>query len=121
MREPVSVKLARRDRLAELTVYFAAFLVCAAFVWIVGDLVRGGMAHLSWNFLVESPRDAGRAGGIGSILVSTALILLVALTVALPLGWTTAALLAEYVPADDGFGYAVRYSLQVLAGVPSIV
>jgi phosphate transport system permease protein len=123
MAEAVFVKLmhARRDRVAKLTVYFAAFLVCAAFVWIVGDLVRGGMAHLSWDFLVDSPRDAGRAGGIGSILVSTALVLVVALMAALPLGWAAAALLAEYVPADGGFGYAVRYSLQVLAGVPSIV
>jgi phosphate transport system permease protein len=123
MAEAVFVKLmhAWRDRLAKLTVYCAAFLVCAAFVWIVGDLVRGGMAHLSWDFLVDSPRDAGRAGGIGSILVSTALVLVVALMAALPLGWAAAALLAEYVPADGGFGYAVRYSLQVLAGVPSIV
>jgi phosphate transport system permease protein len=118
-----SVKSAHayRDRLAELVVYFVAFLVCAAFVWITGDLVRGGIAHLSWDFLVDSPRNAGRAGGIGSILVSTALILLIALMVALPLGWTAAALLAEYMPASGSFGYTVRHSLQVLAGVPSII
>lgn len=123
MPDTVSAQLthSRRDRLAELIVYFAAFLVCAAFAWIIGDLIRGGIAHLSWDFLVDSPRDAGRGGGIGSILVSTALILAVALMAALPLGWATASLLAEYVPADAGFGYAVRYSLQVLAGVPSIV
>ncbi len=123
MPETVPVKLihSRRDCLVEWTVYSVAFLVCATFVWIAGDLVRGGIAHLSWDFLVDSPRDAGRAGGIGSILVSTVLILAVALMVALPLGWATAALLAEYVPADSSFGLAVRYSLQVLAGVPSIV
>lgn len=111
----------RRDRLVEWTVYSIAFLVCAAFAWIVGDLIRGGIAHLSWDFLVDSPRDAGRTGGIGPILVSTVLILVVAMIVALPLGWTTAALLAEYIPADGGFGQAVRYSLHVLASVPSIV
>lgn len=123
MPDKVSVQFthSRRNCLAELIVYFAAFLVCAAFAWIIGDLVRGGMTYLSWDFLVESPRDAGRGGGIGSILVSTALVLAVALMAALPLGWATAALLAEYVPAGAGFGYTVRYSLQVLAGVPSIV
>lgn len=123
MPDKVSVQFthSRRNRLAELIVYFAAFLVCAAFAWIIGDLVRGGMTYLSWDFLVDSPRDAGRGGGIGSILVSTALVLAVALMAALPLGWATAALLAEYVPAGAGFGYTVRYSLQVLAGVPSIV
>lgn len=112
---------AHRDRFARLAIYLVAFIVCAAFVWILSDIVRGGMAHLSWNFLVESPRDAGRAGGIGSILASTALVLLVALAVALPLGWTTAALIAEYVSAGSSFGHVVRYSLQVVAAVPSIV
>lgn len=109
------------DRLVQIFVYLAVLTVCAVFLWILVDLLRGGFAHLSWNFLIESPRDAGRAGGIGSILVSTILILLVALGAALPLAWTTAALLAEYVPATSKFGMLVRYSLQVLAGVPSIV
>lgn len=110
-----------RDRLVQLLVYAAVLVVCGVFVWILADLVRGGVAHLSLNFLVDSPRDAGRAGGIGPILVSTVLILLVALVVALPLAWATAVLLAEFVPATSKFGSIVRYSLQVLAGVPSIV
>jgi len=110
-----------RDRLVQCIIYLAVLFVCAVFLWILFDLVRGGIAHISWDFLTESPRDAGRAGGIGSILVSTLLILLVALVAALPLAWTTAILLAEYVPVTSKFGSIVRYSLQVLAGVPSIV
>ena len=110
-----------RDRLVQCVIYFAVLFVCAVFSWILFDIIRGGIAHISWEFLTESPRDAGRAGGIGSILVSTLLILLVALVAALPLAWTTAILLAEYVPVTSKFGVTVRYSLQVLAGVPSIV
>ena len=41
----------RRDRFAQFAIYTVAFLVCAAFVWILSDLVLGGAAHLSWNFL----------------------------------------------------------------------
>ncbi len=110
-----------RDRLVQGLIYIAVLFVCAVFSWILFDLVSGGLAHISWEFLMDSPRDAGRAGGIGSILISTLLILLVALVAALPLAWTTAILLAEYVPATSKFGVTVRYSLQVLAGVPSIV
>lgn len=110
-----------RDRLMQCAIYLAVLFVCTVFSWILFDLVRGGIAHISWGFLTESPLDAGRAGGIGSILVSTLLILLVALVAALPLAWTTAVLLAEYVPVSSKFGVTVRYSLQVLAGVPSIV
>ena len=123
MAETVSMKSVRthRDCFAQAAIYCVALLVCAAFVWILSDIARGGMAHLSWNFIVDSPRDAGRAGGIGSILVSTGLVLVIALIAALPLGWTTAALLAEYVSAGSGFGGAVRDSLQVLAAFTPIV
>jgi phosphate transport system permease protein len=117
----INRRILLRDRLAQLLVYLAVFFVSAVFMWILVDLIRGGIAHLSWNFLIDSPRDAGRAGGIGSILISTLLILVVALVVALPLAWTTAAFLAEFVPVTSKFGAMVRYSLQVLAGVPSIV
>ena len=110
-----------RDRLAGWTIYLIAFFVSATFIWIVSDLIRGGITHVSWGFLIDAPRNAGRAGGIAPILVSTGLILLVALIVALPLGWMTAMFLAEFIPAHSSFGSAVRYSLQVLAAVPSIV
>ena len=109
------------DRLVQGCIYLAVMTICGMFLWMLSDLVRGGFAHLSLGFLLEPPRDAGRAGGIGSILVSTLWILLVALVAALPLAWATAALLAEYVSIASRFGMLVRYSLQVLAGVPSIV
>ena len=110
-----------RELSVQSLVYLAALLVSAIFIWILSDLVRGGIAHLSWEFLTESPRDAGRAGGIASILVSTILILLVALVTAIPLAWATAVLLAEFIPITSLFGKVVRFSLYVLAGVPSIV
>jgi phosphate transport system permease protein len=111
----------RQDRIAQWSIYAAVFLVSAVFLWILSDLVRGGIEHLSWSFLMDSPQNAGRGGGISSILVSTILVLLIALVAALPLGWAAAVMLAEYVPARGRFGYTVRYSLQILAAVPSIV
>jgi phosphate transport system permease protein len=107
--------------MAQWSIYAAAFLVSAVFLWILSDLARGGIEHLSWSFLMDSPQNAGRGGGISSILVSTILVLLIALVVALPLGWAAAVMLAEYVPAGSRFGNTVRYSLQILAAVPSIV
>jgi phosphate transport system permease protein len=109
------------DRLAAAIVWISASLIAAAFLWIVGSVVIQGWSQLSWTFLIDSPQDAGRAGGIGSILVSTLLILTVCLAVAVPLGIGTAMLLAEFTRAGGWFGRVVRYSLDVLAGVPSIV
>lgn len=114
-------RLLYRDHLAQWLIYLAVLMVSAVFIWILSDLMRGGISHLSWSFLTESPRDAGRSGGVGPILISTFWILLVALAAALPLAWTAAILLAEFVSSSSRFGIAVRFSLQVLAGVPSIV
>ncbi len=110
-----------RDLLATACVWLAASGVTVVFLWILGDLVRHGAGQLSWSFLVEAPSSAGRAGGIGPILVSTAWILAVCLAVSLPLGFGTAVLLAEISVPEEAFGRFVRRSLDVLAGVPSIV
>lgn len=109
------------DRVACALVWSAALLITGVFLWIVGDLVRQGLPHLSWSFLTEAPLDAGRAGGIGPILVSTLLILAVCMAVSIPIGVGTAVLLSEYTRGRGWFGRLIRRSLDVLAGVPSIV
>lgn len=95
-------------------------LVAGVFAWILFELVRQGAGRLSWEFLFAAPRDAGRAGGLGPILVSTLLILGVCMAACLPLGVGTAVLLSE-AAGEGGFARAVRRSLDVLSGVPSIV
>ena len=96
----------------------ALFLV---FGWIIGDLLLKGASHLSWQFFIAEPESAGREGGIAPIIVSTVLILAVALVVALPLGLASAVWLAEYRQGSQRFGQLIRLSLDTLAGVPSIV
>jgi len=96
-------------------------IVTGVFVWLLGDIIWHGIGQISWRFLTEAPRNAGRAGGIGPIIVSTLLILAVCIAVAMPLGVGTAVLLAEFTSSDNLFGRLVRRSLDVLAGVPSIV
>ncbi|CAE6517263.1 Phosphate transport system permease protein PstA [Nitrosomonas nitrosa] len=110
-----------RDLTIQVLIYSAIVCVSGVFLWILFDLIRGGSALLSWQFLTDVPRDAGRAGGISSILASTLLVLLIALLAALPISWATAILLTEFIPAESPFGRWVRYSLQVLACVPSII
>ncbi|MGH8543540.1 MAG: phosphate ABC transporter permease PstA [Gammaproteobacteria bacterium] len=109
------------DRLLAGAVWLAAAAVIGVFLWLLTDLLREGANALSFRFLVDEPRDAGRAGGIAPILVSTLLILGVCLTVALPLSLCCAAYLAEYTRREDRAGRTVRVSLEVLAGMPSIV
>lgn len=110
-----------RERIASVVVWSAATLVTAVFLWLLGDILWHGLNHISWTFLTAPPRNAGREGGIGPILVSTMLILAVCLCVSLPIGTGTAVLLSEFTTDTGLFGRLIRRSLDVLAGVPSIV
>lgn len=109
------------DRLATVLVWSAALGVTAVFFWLLTDIFANGAGRISWSFLTTAPRNAGREGGIAPILAVTGLILAVCMAVSLPLGLGTAILLAEFSPAENLFGRLVRRSLDVLAGIPSIV
>ncbi len=116
-----SQKIAYTDILLSLLVWAAAISVTAVFIWLLMDLVWHGTGKLSWEFLTTEPQDAGRSGGIASILVSTMLLLGVCLAVAVPLGLGTAIFLAEFTVVDNWFGRLVRRNLDMLASVPAIV
>jgi phosphate transport system permease protein len=108
------------DRVATVTVWAIAAVVAGVFACILADVVWQGAPRISWSFLVELPRNAGRDGGLGSVLVSTSLILAVCMAAAIPLGVATAVLLSEFA-AQGAFAAIVRRSLDVLAGIPSII
>jgi phosphate transport system permease protein len=112
---------ARYADLATIIVWAIALFVTAIFLWILSDIIWHGAGQLSWDFLTTEPHNAGRKGGIAPILVSTILILGVCMAVSIPIGVGTAVLLAEFTSTESAFGRLVRRSLDVLAGVPSIV
>lgn len=110
-----------RDSLLLAAVWSAAILVAATFAWLLADLLWQGAGRIDWSFILSAPRNAGRSGGIAPILVSTLLIVAVAIAVAAPLGLATAILLAEIVQRGSRTERWVGLSLDVLAGMPSIV
>jgi phosphate transport system permease protein len=109
------------DPLMTIIVWLATALVVSVFFWLLTDITMHGIAKFNWSFLVDEPENAGRDGGIGPVLVSTLLILGVALLATIPLGLGTAVYLGEYTRQGNPLAASIRMSLDVLAGVPSIV
>lgn len=99
----------------------AAGALIAVFAWVLTDVLDAGLARLTPTLLIEAPRQAGRAGGIAPVLVSTAMILLLCLVAVVPLGLATAVYLAEWRTRGVRAAALVRRSLDGLAAVPSIV
>ncbi|KJH73221.1 phosphate ABC transporter permease [Aliterella atlantica CENA595] len=102
-------------------IWSVVVLVTGALLWLLSDVFWHGIGQVSWEFLTAEPRNAGRDGGIAPIIVSTALIIGVCLAVSIPISIGTGILLAEFASHSSGLGLLVRLSLDILAGVPSIV
>ena len=109
------------DHLLGVLVWLSAFMIAGFFLWLLADMVCQGMERLSWDFLTTEPERSGRRGGIAPILVSTLAVLAITLAVAVPLGLATAIWFSEYTRVNSRSAVAIRFSLDVLAGVPSIV
>ncbi len=109
------------DRIFGAIVTSCALVVISALIWVLFDVVVKGTEHFTWSFLYEAPNDAGRTGGIGPMLVSTLLILVIALVVAVPLGLCLSVWLTEFAPNSSRFAQSTGVCLDILAGVPSIV
>ncbi|MCG6158120.1 phosphate ABC transporter permease PstA [Rubinisphaera margarita] len=99
----------------------AALVVAGMFGWILTDILYHGLTQLSWAFLTSEPQDAGRQGGISTILLSTLMILAITLVIVVPVSLSTAVGLAERRSRSVRFDRITRRSLDVLAACPSIV
>ena len=81
---------------------------------------RGAWALTDWEFLTESPRQVGRAGGIFPAIVGTLLLVIGAISVALPIGILAAIYLVEYT-REGPITRLLRVGVDNLNGTPSIV
>ena len=100
--------------------YAAAALVVAPLLFILGHLLGKGAAGLSWEFFTHMPKPVGElGGGMANAIVGTLLIVGLAAAIALPIGIAAGVYLAEY--GRGRFATLVRYTTDVLSGVPSIV
>lgn len=84
------------------------------------DLSGRGYAGLSPAYWTAGVADAGRAGGIAPVLVSTAGVLLVALFVSIPLSLGGAILCAEILIRRPRLSLAARRSFDVMVSAPSV-
>jgi len=114
---PINLK----DALLQGIIWFVVILITAIFAWLLFDVVQQGWQLLSFDFLRQAPLQAGRTGGIGPVLVSTAWVVLICLVVALPISIGAAIWLNRFTPANSRLSRSIRLLLDILAGVPSIV
>jgi len=98
----------------------AALGVVSILFMILGYLIYNGGHSLSWNFFTKLPTPVGETGGgMANAIVGSLKLLLLAALFGLPVGLLTGVYLAEF--GGKTFSFVVRYTNDLLNGVPSIV
>jgi len=100
--------------------HVAAALVVLPLLLIVWHLIEKGLGGLSLAFFTHLPKPVGEpGGGVANAIVGTLVLAGLAALIAVPVGVGAGLYLAEY--GDGRLGALVRYTADVLSGVPSIV
>ncbi|MGA8430848.1 MAG: phosphate ABC transporter permease PstA [Candidatus Sulfotelmatobacter sp.] len=118
--EPISLRRRVTDHVMTGVAVFTVVLVLAPLIAIFGYLVYKGVGSINWAFLTQTPKPVGEAGGgMANAIVGSVLILGIASIFGVPLGIGAGIYLAEF--GRNRLGDAIRFTADVLNGVPSIV
>jgi phosphate transport system permease protein len=110
-----------KNHLATGLAIVSTLLVVAPLVAIFGYLVFKGASSLNWAFFTQMPKPIGEVGGgMANAIAGSGLILAIASAIGIPIGIAAGIFLAEFARGTI-LGNAVRFTADVLNGVPSIV
>ena len=120
--QTTSGKRKRRDLMMRGSLLFGTLLALVPLFLVLFYAIKRGIGAWSGSFFTTDPTGAflGDPGGVKSALLGTLEIVGLAALIAIPIGVGVAVYLVEY-GRQTWFARAVRYFVDVLTGVPSIV
>jgi len=99
----------------------AALVGIFSLVWIIYEVALRGAGAINWEFFTRATAPPGmEGGGVGNAIVGTFLMTLLAVVIGVPVGLSAGIYLSEY-GADSRLAGAVRFSGNVMMGIPSII
>ncbi|HEX4425191.1 MAG TPA: phosphate ABC transporter permease PstA [Terriglobales bacterium] len=117
---PVSLYRRGMNALVTFAAAGAVIMVLAPLVAVFGYLVYKGIGSINFAFLTQIPKPPGESGGgMANAIAGSALILFLGSLAGVPIGIGAGIYLAEY--GRNTFGNMIRFTADVLNGVPSII
>ena len=116
-------RTARRKFVSGLVVFLCGLAVAVALVplfFVFAYVLQKGFSSLNWDFFTKMPKPVGESGGgMANAMLGTLYLIAIASVLAIPVGVIAGVYLSEY--GKKPFGSLVRFTADVLNGVPSIV
>ncbi len=107
------------DRITSTFVWFAAILTFFVLVFIIGYILINGIPYINAS-LFEFEYNSQNVSLIPA-LITTIMMVILSLAIALPFGIFTAIYLVEYAKKGNKLVKLVRVTTETLSGIPSIV
>ena len=118
--QPLSLRRRVTDKAMTAAAISTVIVVLAPLVAIFTYLVYKGVGSINWAFLTQTPKPVGEVGGgMANAIVGSLFILSIASIIGVPIGVGAGIYLAEF--GRNRLGAAIRFTADVLNGVPSIV
>lgn len=95
------------------------FVALGILLVILLYIAKQGIGSLTLQFLIDRPRPVGEGGGIGNAILGSLVLLGLSSVIGVPIGVATGVYLSEF--GDGRFGSLVRFLVDTLTGIPSIV
>ena len=102
------------------SIILSAFIVVLILGIIIFDITAKGIGTISWQFLIDFPRDGMTKGGILPAIIGTIYVTFITALFSIPFGVSCAIYLSEYAKEGKLTSF-IRAALKNLAGVPSII
>jgi phosphate transport system permease protein len=110
----------RKEKIAFTVIRVISFSSVMFLLTLLGYIFYKGSKVMNWQFLFDFPKNGFTEGGIFPSIVGTVYLIIGTMIFAVPTGVLAGIYFAEYAK-ENRFTDLLRISINVLAGVPSIV
>ncbi|TGK19399.1 phosphate ABC transporter permease PstA [Leptospira fluminis] len=114
-----------KDRIATVVAegipMLSTILIVSLILLMLGNFIFRGLLNVTWEFLSAAPKNNNLEGGIFPAIYGTVYLVFIMILFSIPIGTATGIFLAEYTDRDSRFTSTLRFAINTLAGVPSIV
>jgi phosphate transport system permease protein len=112
------------EKIFKIIMIGAAVIILGILVYIIGTIFYKGIPSLSWDMITKIPGGGfylGKEGGVLNAIAGSVFIIIGALAISLLISVPLVMYINFYLPKKSLFSNVIRFSLDILFGVPSIV
>lgn len=116
---PVEGHRRAKDRAITMAIVAAFGIAMAPLISLLYEVIKRGVAGISWEFFTSDARGAITGGGAQHAIVGTLIITACAVVISVPIGLMAAIYMNEY--GRGPLRRALTFFVDVMTGIPSIV